>query len=136
MQRYPLYDGFVVGERAGRVRPFTYPLQANLLAALLAIPIGIFKNAVRIVTLSYLGVYVDRAYLEGRLHHQYGGLVFSSLALFLVVPLLILLRKSEAHAKGGAHDARPVRRSPRPISSLGQTARSSRGQAWVRFVIF
>jgi exosortase len=76
--------------------------------ALLAIPIGIFKNAVRIVTLSYLGVYVDRAYLEGRLHHQYGGLVFSSLALFLVVPLLILLRKSEAHPKGGVNDARPV----------------------------
>ena len=107
MQRYPLYDGFVVGERAGRVRPFRTPSR-RICFALLAIPIGIFKNAVRIVTLSYLGVYVDRAYLEGRLHHQYGGLVFSSLALFLVVPLLILLRKSEAHAKGGAHDARPV----------------------------
>jgi exosortase len=63
---------------------------------LAVIPIGIFKNAVRIVTLSYLGVYVDRAYLEGKLHHQYGGLIFSSLSLLLVIPLLMLLRKSEA----------------------------------------
>jgi exosortase len=69
---------------------------------LAAIPIGIFKNAVRIVTLSYLGVYVDRAYLVGKLHHQYGGLIFSSLSLVLVIPLLMLLRKSEA-----ANEPRP-----------------------------
>ena len=67
--------------------------------ALAAIPIGIFKNAVRIVALSYLGVYVDRAYLEGRLHHQYGGLVFSSLSLLLVIPLILLLRRLEAGSK-------------------------------------
>jgi exosortase/archaeosortase family protein len=67
--------------------------------ALAAIPIGIFKNAVRIVALSYLGVYVDRAYLEGRLHHQYGGLIFSSLSLLLVIPLIILLRRLEAGSK-------------------------------------
>ena len=66
---------------------------------LAAIPIGIFKNAVRIVALSYLGVYVDRAYLVGKLHHQYGGLIFSSLSLLLVIPLLMLLRKSEAIPK-------------------------------------
>jgi exosortase len=67
--------------------------------ALAAIPIGIFKNAVRIVALSYLGVYVDRSYLDGKLHHQYGGLVFSSLSLMLVIPLIILLRRSEVHSK-------------------------------------
>jgi exosortase len=70
--------------------------------ALAAIPIGIFKNAVRIVTLSYLGVYVDRAYLEGKLHHQYGGLIFSSLSLLLVIPLLMWLHRSEANSKQGA----------------------------------
>jgi exosortase len=69
--------------------------------ALAAIPIGIFKNAVRIVTLSYMGVYVDRAYLAGKLHHQYGGLVFSSLSLLLWIPLLILLRKTESRSKSG-----------------------------------
>jgi exosortase len=77
--------------------------------ALAAIPIGIFKNAVRIVTLSYLGVYVDRAYLQGRLHHQYGGLVFSSLSMLLVIPLLMLLRKSEA---GPVVKAEPTPASP------------------------
>ena len=63
---------------------------------LAAIPIGIFKNAVRIVTLSYLGVYVNRDYLEGSIHHQYGGLLFSSFSLLLVIPLLMLLRRYEA----------------------------------------
>jgi exosortase len=70
--------------------------------ALAAIPIGILKNAVRIVSLSYLAVYVDRAYLEGKLHHQYGGLIFSSLSMLLWIPLLILLRKSEPRSKPGS----------------------------------
>lgn len=64
--------------------------------ALAAIPIGILKNAVRIVTLSYLAVYVDRAYLEGKLHHQYGGLVFSSFSMLFAIPLLMLLHRSES----------------------------------------
>jgi exosortase len=81
----------------------------RIVFTLAAIPIGIFKNAVRIVSLSYLGVYVDRAYLEGRLHHQYGGLVFSSLSMLLVIPLLILLRGSEARSK-------PLERDPGPAS--------------------
>jgi len=68
----------------------------RLLFILAAIPIGIFKNAVRIVTLSYLGIYVDPAFLTGKLHHQYGGLVFSLFSLALFVPLLLLLRRSEA----------------------------------------
>jgi exosortase len=67
----------------------------RILFSLAAIPIAILKNAVRIVTLSYLGVYVDRAFLTGKLHHLYGGLVFSTLSLALFVPLLLLLRKSE-----------------------------------------
>ena len=69
---------------------------ARVCFILAAIPIGIFKNAVRIVTLSYLGVYVNRDYLEGPVHHQYGGLLFSSFSLLLVIPLLMLLRRYEA----------------------------------------
>jgi exosortase len=81
--------------------------------ALAAIPIGIFKNAVRIVSLSYLAVYVDRDYLEGKLHHQYGGLVFSSLSmLLLVIPLLLVLRKSESAPKSSPEDANPSLPSP------------------------
>lgn len=62
--------------------------------ALLTIPIVIFKNAVRIVTLSWLGIYIDSGFLHGRLH-RYGGLPFSLLALALLAPLLLLLAKTE-----------------------------------------
>jgi exosortase len=62
--------------------------------ALLTIPIVIFKNAVRIVTLSWLGVYVDAGFLHGRLH-RYSGLPFSVLALALLAPVLLLLMRNE-----------------------------------------
>jgi exosortase/archaeosortase family protein len=66
--------------------------------ALLTIPIVIFKNAVRIVTISWLGVYVDSGFLYGRLH-RYSGLPFSLLALALLAPVLLLLVKTEQRGK-------------------------------------
>jgi exosortase len=69
--------------------------------ALLTIPIVIFKNAVRIVTLSWLGVYVDSGFLHGRLH-RYGGLPFSFITLAMLVPVLLLLGRTERpNATGG-----------------------------------
>jgi exosortase len=65
--------------------------------SLSTIPLAIFKNAVRIVTLSWLGVYVDRSFLFGRLHHQ-GGILFALIALAIFVPLLFALQKSESRA--------------------------------------
>lgn len=62
------------------------------------IPLAIFKNAVRIVTLSSLGVYVDRSFLYGKLHHE-GGLLFAIIALAIFVPLLFALQKSESRAE-------------------------------------
>lgn len=62
--------------------------------SLMTIPVAIFKNAVRIVTISLLGVYVDPGFLHGRLHRQ-GGLPFSALALVLLAPLLIALIRIE-----------------------------------------
>lgn len=59
------------------------------------IPVVIFKNAVRIVTISCLGVYVDPAFLHGRLH-RYGGLPFSLVSLAILVPLLLILQKGES----------------------------------------
>jgi exosortase len=66
--------------------------------ALLTIPVVIFKNAVRIVTISWLGVYVDSAFLHGRLH-RYGGLPFSAFALLLLIPVLLLLMRTESRQK-------------------------------------
>ena len=67
----------------------------KLFLGLVAIPIAIFKNAVRIFTISWLGVYVDSNFLYGRLH-RYGGLPFSIFALALMLPLLFAFYKWEA----------------------------------------
>jgi hypothetical protein len=58
------------------------------------VPLVILKNAIRIVTLSTLALYVNQGFLHGNLHH-YGGLCFSVLDVAIVVPLLIQLHKSE-----------------------------------------
>jgi exosortase len=62
--------------------------------SLLTIPVVIFKNAVRIVTISSLGVYVDPGFLHGRLH-RYGGLPFSLVSLAILAPLLLALQRTE-----------------------------------------
>jgi exosortase len=55
-------------------------------------PIAIFKNAVRIVTISWLGIHVNPEFFHGRLHRQ-GGLPFGVLALAILAVLLWLLRQ-------------------------------------------
>jgi exosortase len=59
------------------------------------LPLAIFKNAVRIVTLSLLAVYVDKSFLTNSLLHKKGGIVFFIMALAILGPLLWLLRRSE-----------------------------------------
>lgn len=58
------------------------------------VPVSIFKNALRIITLYWLGVHTDRSFLTGELH-RYGGIPFSLIALGILGPLLWTLRKSE-----------------------------------------
>jgi exosortase len=86
----------IAGMLAGQVF-----LQANwrkVCLSLCIVPIVIFKNALRIVTLSWLGVYVNRGFLYGRLHHS-GGLLFALTALAIMLPILIVLQRSEARAR-------------------------------------
>jgi exosortase len=66
----------------------------KLFLVLCVVPILIFKNAARIVTLSLLSIYVDRGFLHGRLHSS-GGIVFYVLGLLMLVPLVMVLRKME-----------------------------------------
>jgi exosortase len=66
----------------------------RVLLALAVIPLTMFKNAIRIVVLSLLGVYVDRGFLESSLHRD-GGILFFILALMIMAPVLIVLRRSE-----------------------------------------
>ena len=64
------------------------------LLVLAIIPVTIFKNGIRIVTLSLLSIHVDRGFLDGRLHHD-GGIVFFLLSLTILYPLFLFLRNSE-----------------------------------------
>ena len=66
--------------------------------SLLTIPIVIAKNALRIVILSLLGIYVDRDVLFGGLHKT-SGLLFSPLALLVLAWLLWILYKSESRSE-------------------------------------
>jgi exosortase len=67
---------------------------SRVLFPLMTIPVVIFKNAVRIVTLSLLAVYVDDRFLHGWVH-RYGGLPFSVVGLALLVPMLLILMRAE-----------------------------------------
>lgn len=61
---------------------------------LLAFPLAILKNGIRITTLTLLAVYVDPRFLTGSFHHD-GGFVFFLLALAILAPILLFLQKSE-----------------------------------------
>jgi len=57
--------------------------------------ITIFKNALRIFTLSTLAMYVDPVWIEGDFHHRYAGSVFFLVAISMILLVLYLLRRSE-----------------------------------------
>jgi exosortase len=61
---------------------------------LVAIPVMIFKNALRIATLSLLTIHVDPGILASRLHRE-GGIPFFVVGLALIYPFLALLIRSE-----------------------------------------
>jgi exosortase len=67
----------------------------QLLFVLLAFPLALIKNGIRIVTLTLLSIYVDPSFLTGSLHHK-GGFVFFLLALAILFPVLLWLSKTEA----------------------------------------
>ena len=59
-----------------------------------AVLIAMFKNGIRIFTLSLLGNYVDPRILSSSLHRE-GGIPFFIVALLLLAPILFFLRRSE-----------------------------------------
>ncbi len=68
---------------------------SQLVLAVVTVPIVIFKNAVRIAIISWLGVYVDRSFFFGSLHHRFGGAVFSVIAIALMGFVLWFLYRTE-----------------------------------------
>jgi exosortase len=66
----------------------------KILICFLVIPFSLFKNGLRVATLSVLAVYVDSNFMYGRLH-KFGGFVFFAAAFFPVLLALFYLRKTE-----------------------------------------
>ena len=67
---------------------------SRVLLLLLVLPIAIFKNGVRVTSLSLLATYVDPDFLTGQLHHE-GGFVFFGMSLVLLMAVMHLLQKAE-----------------------------------------
>lgn len=83
---------FITALLAGYLFLNTWWKKIILVVAIL--PIAMFKNGVRIVSLTLLGVYVDPRILQSSLHRE-GGIPFFIVGLLLLVPILFFLRKSE-----------------------------------------
>lgn len=58
------------------------------------LPITMFKNGIRITSLTLLGAYYDPRILQSSLHRE-GGIPFFIVGLLLMAPILLFLRKSE-----------------------------------------
>jgi len=71
---------------------------SRICLVLLSVPIAILKNAIRITTISCLGIYVNPAFFYGKLHHN-GGLPFSLVALAMMALPLWLFRQWEARGR-------------------------------------
>ncbi len=67
---------------------------SKIVLVLAVIPLGIFRNALRIFVLATLAVYVDRDILDSALHHK-GGPVFFLVSLVPFFLLIWFLRKRE-----------------------------------------
>lgn len=67
----------------------------RVILALFVFPITVFKNSIRIVTLSALGVYVGERFITQSFLHRSGGFIFYIPALLLLGVVLWWLRRSE-----------------------------------------
>lgn len=72
---------------------------SRLILVLSFFPITVFKNALRIVTLSLLASYVDTRFITGSWLHSSGGIPFFVLGLALMAPVLWGLMKWEKKAR-------------------------------------
>jgi exosortase len=70
-------------------------LSRQVIFMLVAVPMAMFKNAIRIATLSLLAIHVDIGFVGGSDLHRKGGIVFFVTTLLLMAPILWFLRRSE-----------------------------------------
>jgi exosortase len=73
---------------------FLKSIRTKICLSVLTLPIAVFTNAVRIVTLWFLGTRVNPQFMFGDLHHR-GGILFSLISLSILTGFLCILRKIE-----------------------------------------
>jgi len=66
----------------------------KLVLCVIVIPLAVFKNGLRIMTLSVLAIYVNPEFLYGNLH-RHGGVVFFIIGLLPLLFLLAYFQRSE-----------------------------------------
>ena len=88
---------FITGLLVGHF--FLRSLPAKVCLSLLTVPIAIFTNAVRIMTIWYLATHVNINFLYGHLHRN-GGILFSLISLFVLLLSLWVLRRLEDRGSG------------------------------------
>lgn len=79
---------------------FLRKLGNKALLAMAVLPVAVFKNAIRIVTLYLLSYFVDMRIIMGGFLHRSGGFIFFGLGLFVLGSLLWLLREGESRRSG------------------------------------
>ena len=83
---------FITSLVAGQL--FLHSPWKRALFALVVIPLGIFRNAFRIVTIGELCIHVDPGFIDSPIHHR-GGPVFFLISMVPFVLLLYFLRRTE-----------------------------------------
>lgn len=87
---------------------FLRTLGGKAVVSMVAIPLALVKNGLRVSTLVALAVYLNPAILNGRLHHQ-GGIIFFVLAIILLAVLLWFVSRIEGQiCKGVKWKRTPV----------------------------
>jgi exosortase len=70
----------------------------RVILALAIFPITVVKNGFRIVTVTLLANYVDMRFITHHWIHQSGGIPFFAVALMMFIPIVWMLRRSEARS--------------------------------------
>jgi exosortase len=76
---------------------FLRSIARKTIITLIAVPLSVAKNVVRIFTLSMLGIHVNPGFLTGPLHHR-GGVVFYAGALGVIFLLIYWFQRQEANS--------------------------------------
>ena len=89
---------FITTVLAGHI--FLRKFGNKALLALAVLPVALFKNAIRIVTLYLLSYFVDIRIIAGGFLHRSGGFIFFGMGLFVLGSILWLFREGESRKSG------------------------------------